>query len=107
MTKLIIRINSLFLLFLPAFSWARSSGLGQVAQNIIEPVSIFSSFVQTGSMVLGASFLLTCIIKYIEHRRSPLMVPLSRVIFLLVAGIVLIILPFLSMLAGSGASNNL
>ncbi|TAK77067.1 MAG: hypothetical protein EPO11_03195 [Gammaproteobacteria bacterium] len=97
-------LRTILLFLWPLFVWA-DGGVGQVAQNAIEPVSVFASFIQTACIIVGASFLFTCLIKYIEHRRSPLMVPLSRVIFLLVAGVILILLPFISMLAGSGASD--
>jgi len=71
-------------------------GLGDVAQNMMEPVGLFNDFISTACFVIGGSFLFATIIKYREHRRSPLLVPISTVIFLLIAGIILIALPFLS-----------
>lgn len=79
---------------------AQTYGLGSVAQNILEPVLIVNSFLFSTCIVLGVSFLFASIIKYIEHRRSPLLVPISTVVFLVVAGIVLILLPFLPLLTG-------
>ena len=75
--------------------------LGQVAQNLMEPVDVLSSFVITACFAIGGAFLFTAVIKYFEHRRSPLMVPISTVIFLLIAGILLMLLPFLPLLMGS------
>lgn len=80
----------------------KTTGLGEVAENLMEPVKYAFNFVQTGCFVLGTSFLFAALIKYIEHRRSPLMVPISTVIFLIIAGIILILLPFLSLITESG-----
>ena|SRR3990167_3278240 len=75
---------------------AHLAGLGGVAQNLMDPVEFFSDFVYTGCIVIGSSFLFASLIKYFEHRRSPLMVPISTVVFLLIAGILLLLLPFLA-----------
>lgn len=75
---------------------ASAEGLGKVAQNMLAPVSVMSDFVQAACFVIGGSFLFASIIKYIEHRRSPLMVPISTVVFLVVAGLALIALPFMT-----------
>ena len=100
----------LFFFFLTFFAsmavWASSYpggvGMGGVAQNVMVPVSVASDFVSTGCFVIGGSFLFAAIIKYIEHRRSPLMVPISTVIFLFVAGILLILLPLAYKVTDSG-----
>lgn len=92
-------------LFISMTVWAVKSdptGLGAVAQNVMVPVSVAYDFVSTGCFVIGASFLFAFIIKYIEHRRSPLMVPISTVIFLLIAGILLILLPLAYKVTDSG-----
>lgn len=73
------------------------TGFGQVAQNAMEPVTIFSQFVDAACFLIGGSFIFASIVKYIEHRRSPLMVSISTVIFLFIAGLFLIALPFLSL----------
>lgn len=88
---------------IPAFAANNSVGLGRVAQNLLEPVSFFSDFVQTGCLLIGGSFIFASIVKYFEHRRSPLMVPISTVVFLLIAGIVLVLLPLLSYVTGNDA----
>jgi hypothetical protein len=74
------------------------AGLGSVAQNLIEPVDLFSKFLDATCFLIGGSFLFASIVKYIEHKRSPLMVPISTVIYLVLAGLVLIALPFAYML---------
>ena len=56
---------------------------GNVAQNMLEPVNVLTSFVLTACYVIGASFLFTSVIKYFEHRRNPLAAPISTgVLFL-------------------------
>jgi hypothetical protein len=75
-----------------------AGGLGSMARNIMEPVGLLSDFVTAACLIIGGSFLFASIIKYKEHRRSPLMVPISTVIFLVVAGLALIGLPFMWML---------
>ncbi len=100
MTNLLLRLLGLFWLSLaPALASTTDSGkgIGQVAQNLLEPVGFMSDMVQTGCFVIGLSFIFAAIIKYFEHKRSPLMVPISTVVFLAIAGLVLIGLPFLSL----------
>ena len=95
--------SMLILMAFPAIIFAqKQTGLGGVAVNLLGPVTLFSDFVDTGCLVIGIGFLFASIIKYVEHRRSPLMVPISTVIFLLIAGILLILLPLLPYLTGQG-----
>lgn len=96
MKKLLFTI---IILALPALSVADAVGLGEVAQNMMEPIGLISDFVYSACWVIGGSFLFASIIKYFEHKRSPLMVPISTVIFLLIAGLLLIALPFLSLIS--------
>jgi hypothetical protein len=92
----------LLALFAGALCAQPRSGVGGVATNIMDPVSVFSGFVNSGCLVIGGGFLFATILKYIEHRRSPTMVPLSTVIFLLIAGLVLVLLPLLSFVTEGG-----
>lgn len=95
---------SLQLAFLPiAFSSVkkRPEGIGKVANTMMDPVTLFSDMVYTGCLVIGASFLFAAIVKYVEHKRSPLMVPMSTVVFLVIAGLLLLLLPFLSLIDGN------
>lgn len=87
----------LFLLSLAFFAAAATGAtIGDLSQSAMEPVGIFADVLHAACFIIGGSFLFSSLIKYIEHRRSPLMVPLGTVIFLLVAGIVLILLPILT-----------
>lgn len=78
----------------------KKAGLGGVASNLMEPVGLFSNFVDSACFLIGGSFLIASVIKYMEHRRSPLMVPISTVVFLVIAGAVLVFLPFLYLFTG-------
>ncbi|EKD73576.1 MAG: hypothetical protein ACD_45C00259G0003 [uncultured bacterium] len=69
-------------------------GIGGVATNLLEPVAYLSDFIYTACFVIGGSFLFASIIKYVEHCRNPLAVPIGTVVFLLVAGLALLSLPF-------------
>ncbi len=102
MVNILARI--ILLCFLPAVTWAQNNGggLGGVALNLMEPVTFFSDFVQTGCIVIGGAFLFASVIKYFEHKRSPLMVPMSTVVFLVVAGCVLLLLPLITYLTENG-----
>ncbi len=98
-------INKIIMLFFSLPGWAfaaNTGGLGGVADNLMEPVGLMSDFIGSGCLLIGASFLFASLIKYFEHRRSPLMVPISTVVFLLIAGIILIGLPFLYLVTGYG-----
>lgn len=75
----------------------KRQGVGGVANHVMSPVVLFSDMIYTGCLVIGVSFLFASIIKYREHKRSPLMVPMGTVVFLLVAGIVLLLFPLLSL----------
>lgn len=101
MKNSLYKIIILIFNFLPGLVFA-DTGIGGVATNLMEPVGLMSDFIGSGCLLIGASFLFASLIKYIEHRRSPLMVPISTVVFLLIAGLILIGLPFLYLLTGYG-----
>lgn len=99
MSNLVLRLSLLWLF--PVISLAQktssnlqAAGIGGVAANLMEPVSLFGDFIDSACIIIGVSFIFTAVLKYVEHRRSPLMVPISTVVFLLIAGIVLVVLPF-------------
>ena len=76
-------------------------GVGKVADNLLQPVAFASQFVYTSCLVIGASFLFACIIKYVEHRRNPLAAPMGTVVFLFIAGVFLMALPFAYLLSNN------
>lgn len=90
--------TTLTMFLMPTVAFASPGGIGQVAGNLMGPVGLLSEFVYTACFGIGGAFLFATIIKYIEHRRSPTMVPISTVVFLFISGAVLLLLPFLSYL---------
>lgn len=112
MTTLLFKIIrlSLFAVIFCNSAYAGSNnpvGIGEMANTMMEPVSLMADFIHTGCFIIGGSFIFASLIKYIEHRRSPLMVPISTVVFLFIAGIVLVALPFLSLVLENGVSYGL
>jgi hypothetical protein len=84
----------LFLYCFAANALAQPTGIGGVANNLMAPVTFMSDFIYTGCFILGGGFVFASIIKYNEHRRSPLAVTMGTVVFLLIAGLFLLSLPF-------------
>ena len=78
------------------------SGFGAVANNLMEPVTILSSLVDTASIVIGLSCLFASFLRYMQHRINPLATPISIVVYLLIFGIILTALPLLYMFTESG-----
>lgn len=88
---------------MPVIAFADNSlSLGKVASNLMDPVTVVMDFVHTACVIIGGAFLFASLIKYIEHRRSPTMVPISTVMFLLIAGLLLIALPLISYITANG-----
>jgi hypothetical protein len=95
-------LQIIILSFIPVLVHAGGAGFGNVATNLMDPVSVMADFVHSGCVLIGGAFLFATIVKYIEHRRSPTMVPISTVWFLLIAGIILISLPLISYVTTNG-----
>lgn len=103
------RLIVFWLMVTPTWVFAASSrqvlGIGAVAENLLQPVGLASSLVNTACYVIGASFIFASIIKYFEHRRSPLMVTLGTVLFLFFSGVMLVLLPLITYYSGVGVSS--
>lgn len=97
-----VRFLAFFALILLSNNSLASSDLGGVAHNIIEPMGVVGDFIHTACFVLGGAFIFTSIIKYFEYKKSPLMTPLSTVVFLIIAGIILIDIPLISHFTDTG-----
>jgi choline-glycine betaine transporter len=106
----IISNLSLFVytLFLPVLTVAATPvvGMGRVADDLMDPVSVFSDFTSTISIMIGACFLFASVIKYMQHRVNPLAVPISNVVMLVIMAIVLILLPLAYKLTGGDIFSN-
>ncbi len=92
--KIGLWIAALFTTNVYAYTPYQPQGVGKVADNLMQPVAFASQFIYTACLVIGASFLFACIVKYVEHRRNPLVAPMSTVVFLFIAGLFLMALPF-------------
>jgi hypothetical protein len=94
------------LLFLPALLWAappqRPSGIGLVATNLMEPVTMLAYFVYSMSISVGICLVFGSFVKYMRHRQNPMAVPISTVIILFIMGAVLLCLPFIYKLTENG-----
>jgi hypothetical protein len=97
----IIFIMLLMLLGQSAYAF-KSLSLGSIADNMTEPMEIVSAFVSVGCLIVGVACIFASLVKYFEHRRSPLHVPLSTVIWLLIIGLALLALPFAYLVTGNG-----
>jgi hypothetical protein len=95
----------------PSYTKAASApqvvGFGQVANNILEPVTIASSFISGISIIIGMTSLLSAFLRYMQHRVNPLAQPISTVILLVVLGVILIALPLIYKLTESGIQPSL
>ncbi len=100
-----VLLVGILMFFVPILCFASTgepSGIGLVAKNMMEPVGLFGDMVNTACWLIGGMFLLVSIIKYKQHRKNPVMVPLSTVVFLVIAGGLLVCLPFLATLTDGG-----
>ena len=79
-----------------------SEGLGEVADNLMQPVSIVSGFLSGMAIVIGMACLFGSFVRYMQYRVNPLANPISTVITLLVLGILLLLLPLIYKLTESG-----
>lgn len=83
-------------------SFAQQPGsIGQLADSMMEPVSVLFKFVATTSLIIGASFLFAAFVRYMQYRVNPLATPISTVIILFFLGALLIALPLAYKLTGT------
>lgn len=100
-------LNILFFIPIIAYGEDDLTGIGKVALNILDPVSIVADFLGSASLIIGCSCLFAAILKYIQHRTNPHAAPLSTIITLLAMGIALVGLPFLYLLTEHGVPYSL
>lgn len=84
---------------MPCFA---GSSLGDVADNLMYPVTGLGRVINAICYVAGVGFLLGGILQYKYHRENPQQVKISTPIFLAAIGISLIALPFIAMWSESG-----
>lgn len=94
MSVCMIRFILFLIIFMPGLVFSESpTGFGGVATNLMEPVIVLSDFVSSTAIIIGAIFIFSSFLKYLQYRVNPLAVPISTVVFLLICGIVLVLLP--------------
>lgn len=74
-----------------------AASLGGVAQNVMGPVSGLSKIVNAICYVAGTGFLLGGVLQYRYHRENPQQVRISTPIVLVILGLIIIGIPFISM----------
>ncbi len=95
-----IILRCLLWMGIPCSAFAES--IGQFANEMIEPVTILSGFISSGSFIVGVMLLISALMRYMQYRVNPLASPLGTVFILLILGIMLICLPFVYLLTGAG-----
>ncbi len=78
-----------------------ADGVGSIAWNMLEPISVLNDFITTACYIIGGSLLFAALIKYFQHRVNPFAVPISTVVWLVLFGLGLICLPLAYKLAYS------
>lgn len=74
-----------------------AQGIGDVATNIYQPVSIIINLVKAVSIICGSGLVLGGVLRYFDYRRNPVAVRPSMVIFMFIFGGALIIVGLLPM----------
>jgi hypothetical protein len=92
-----------FLAATAAYSWTPEyTGIGEIANNLMAPVSLLSSLLYTLSILIGLLCLFSTFVRYREYRRNYIAMPLSKVIFMFVMAVILIAAPLVYKLTSSG-----
>lgn len=95
--SIVYRFSLFFYFLLPKLACAAgrdSAGIGAFADATLGPIETITHAITNISIILGIAFLVTAVIKYFEYRRSPMMVTISTIFFFVVAGLILVGLPF-------------
>lgn len=90
-------------LLIPSIALAsHATNLGDVAENLMQPVTMLAEFIYAACIIVGACALMGSFLRYMQYRVNPHATPISTVILLLIIGIVLICLPLVYKLTESG-----
>lgn len=92
----------MIIIFTSTAVFSASNSIGDIAYQLVEPVSIVSDFIGTSSLIIGIMCVFASFLRYLQYRVNPLVAPMSTVIILLVLGLVLIGLPFIYKVLGYG-----
>jgi len=69
--------------------------VGGVAANITQASSFFTSVLYAAFYIIGISLVVASIMRYRDHRMNPSQTPISKVIFMLLAGLFLGFFPLM------------
>ncbi len=89
-------------IFLPALAFG--SDIASLAANLLGPTVLITQFLVYACYIVGVIFCFMAIAQYTVHRESPKLVPLSTPVMLVLFGILLILLPYLSTLFNTGSA---
>lgn len=98
MNAILLFLLTIVMPFAASANNAAPVGIGGAAKEFIEPVSIATDFVRTGSIIIGVIVLCSALMRYMQYRVNPLAAPLGGVIALLILGLALLGLPFIYLL---------
>ncbi len=96
-----IKLLLLLLCILPFNLFAQGS-LGDAAENLMGPTSIVMKIVDIACYIIGLVFVMMSIAQYRNHRQNPKLVPLGTPITLVILGIILVMIPYMTKQAETG-----
>ncbi len=76
-------------------SHRNNADLGTVASGLTGATDVFTGIFSAIFYVIGIAMVTASIMRYRDYRQNPLQTPISRVIFLLMAGIIIGLFPFI------------
>ncbi len=79
----------------PAWAQGGSANLGTVASNLTNATDVFTGIFSAIFYVIGIGMVTASIMRYRDYRQNPVQTPIGRVIFLLLAGIVVGFFPLM------------
>lgn len=83
---------------------ALGSDIASLASNLLGPTTLVTQMLVYACYIVGVIFCFMAIAQYKVHRESPKLVPLSTPVMLVLFGLLLIFLPYLSTLFNSGSA---
>lgn len=84
--------------FVLSSTLAWGGSLGDVADNLYEPVAVVNMMIEWACYVVGIALMIGSILQYRIHRQNPKLTPLFTPILMLLIGIVIVLIPHFSVL---------
>jgi len=89
-------ISQAFCQTISASNVKSGANLGTVADNLSQTSDVFKAVLNTVFYAIGFVFVFGSFIRYHEHRKNPSQTPISKVVFLLIAGLVIGFFPYMA-----------